>query len=64
MRFFLKGLNPVKIQTKFKFELFPEFLIQNPEGFGSGTKKESCSMLSIDHLKKFHHFFTSGRSCL
>jgi hypothetical protein len=26
--FFLKGLNPFKIQTKFKLDLFPEFLIQ------------------------------------
>jgi hypothetical protein len=25
--FFFKGLNPFKIQTKFKFELFLEFLI-------------------------------------
>jgi hypothetical protein len=35
MRFFLKGLSPFKIQTKFKCELFLEFLFKNPEGFGS-----------------------------
>jgi hypothetical protein len=35
MRFFPKGLNPFKIQIKFKFGLFLKFLIQNPEGFGS-----------------------------
>jgi hypothetical protein len=32
MRFFPKGLNPLKIETKFKFELFPEILTQIPEG--------------------------------
>jgi hypothetical protein len=64
MIFFPKGLNlnPFKIQTRFKFELFPEFVIQNVEGFGSGATKESCSLLSPKPLKKFHYFWTSGRS--
>jgi hypothetical protein len=35
MEFFLKGLNPFKIQARFEFELFPGFLIQNPEGVRS-----------------------------
>jgi hypothetical protein len=39
MRFFPKCLNPFKIQTRFKFELFSESLIQNLEGIGSQSKK-------------------------
>jgi hypothetical protein len=35
MEFFLKGLNPFKIQARFEFELFPGFLIQNLEGVRS-----------------------------
>jgi hypothetical protein len=46
IRFFHRGLDPFKIQVRLKFELFLVFLIQNPEGFGSGAKKESCSFLS------------------
>jgi hypothetical protein len=46
IRFFQKGLNPFKIQARFKFELFLDFLLQNTEGFGSGAKKRSCSLLS------------------
>jgi hypothetical protein len=34
MRFFVKGLNPFKIQTSFKLVLFQEIIIQNIEGFG------------------------------
>jgi hypothetical protein len=43
MRFFSKGLNPFKIQTKFKFELFPRYLIKNSEGFGDGPKRKVVS---------------------
>jgi hypothetical protein len=32
MRFFPKGLNPFKIQTRFKLDLLSNFVIQNPEG--------------------------------
>jgi hypothetical protein len=32
MGFFLKGLNSFKIQTKYKFSLFTEFLIQATMG--------------------------------
>jgi hypothetical protein len=35
MEFFPKGLDPFKIQANLIFELFPGFLIQNPEGIGS-----------------------------
>jgi hypothetical protein len=44
MRFFSKCLNPFKIQTIFKLDLFFKFIIQNPEGFGSWTKKKICSI--------------------
>jgi hypothetical protein len=44
IEFFLKGLNHFKIQTSFKLEFLLEFLIQNPKGFGSWAKKESCSI--------------------
>jgi hypothetical protein len=44
MRFFSKGLNPFKIQTSFKLELFLKFIIQDPEGLGNQTKKETCSI--------------------
>jgi hypothetical protein len=44
--FFPKGLNPYKIQASLKFDLFPRFLIQNPEGFGSWAKNESCPFWS------------------
>jgi hypothetical protein len=30
--FFQKGLNPFKIQGRFKFEFVPEFVTSNPEG--------------------------------
>jgi hypothetical protein len=46
MRFFSNGLKPFNIQIIFKFDLFPRFLIQNPEGVGSGVKNESCSFSS------------------
>jgi hypothetical protein len=33
MEFFPKGLNPIKSQGRFKFELLADFIIQNPKGF-------------------------------
>jgi hypothetical protein len=45
--FFLESLYPFKIQASFKFELLPHFLIRNSEGFESGAKKESFSLMSI-----------------
>jgi hypothetical protein len=32
IRFFWKGLNPFKIQGRFKFEFVPEIVTENPEG--------------------------------
>jgi hypothetical protein len=45
MRFFPKGLKPFKIK-KIKLELFLEFIIQNPDGFGSWAKEKICSILN------------------
>jgi hypothetical protein len=44
MRFLPKGLNPLKIQTRFKVDLFPNFIIQKLERFWSLAKKEFCSI--------------------
>jgi hypothetical protein len=46
MRFFPKGLDPFKIQTRFKFMFASEIIIQNTEIFGSWTKKKSCLILN------------------
>jgi hypothetical protein len=40
-------LNPFKIRGIFNFEFVPEFITCNKEGFGRGSKKESCSLLSF-----------------
>jgi hypothetical protein len=40
MEFLLKGLNPFKIQMRFKFESDLNFIIQNLERFGSWAKKK------------------------
>jgi hypothetical protein len=50
--FFPEGLYPFKIQAIFKFELLPHFLNRNSEGFSSGAKKESCSLLTIGSPQK------------
>jgi hypothetical protein len=42
MDFFLKGLNPFKIQTYFKLEFFLEFIILDPFGILTHSHKESC----------------------
>jgi hypothetical protein len=42
MRFLPEGLNPFKIKTKFKADLFLNFIIQNLERFWSLAKKEIC----------------------
>jgi hypothetical protein len=44
IRFFQKGLKPIKIWGSFKFEFVPEFLTYNPEVIWSWNKKESCSL--------------------
>jgi hypothetical protein len=47
-----KGLNPFKIQTKFKIYFLPEIVIQNPFRFWSWGKKENCSPSSLLPSKK------------
>jgi hypothetical protein len=44
MRFFPKGLNHFKNQTRFKFYFLLNFIIQNPERYGSWSKTEICSI--------------------
>jgi hypothetical protein len=39
MKFLHGGLNPFKIQTKFKIDLFLNFIIQDLEIFWSWSKK-------------------------
>jgi hypothetical protein len=51
MRFLQNGLNPFKIQTRFKVNLFPNFIIQNLERFWSLAKKEICSISTCQILK-------------
>jgi hypothetical protein len=44
MRFFPEGLNSFKIQTRFKVDLFPNFIIQNLERFWCLAKNKICSI--------------------
>jgi hypothetical protein len=44
MRFLPKSLKPFKMQTRFKVDLFSNFIIQNIERFWSLAKKEVCSI--------------------
>jgi hypothetical protein len=44
MRFLLEGLNRFKIQTRFKVDLFLNFIIQNLDRFWSSAKKGICSI--------------------
>jgi hypothetical protein len=44
MRFLSEGLNPFKIQTRFKVDLFLNFVIQNLERFWSLDKNKICSI--------------------
>jgi hypothetical protein len=44
MTFLVEDLKPFKIQTRFKVDLFLNFIIQNLEIFWSWTKKEICSI--------------------
>jgi hypothetical protein len=49
-------LNPFKIQARFKLDFVLEFIIQNTERFGSPSKKEMCSILSILHPYQISKF--------
>jgi hypothetical protein len=42
MEILSKGLNPFKIQANLIFDLFPGFLLQNPEGKRSRATMEIC----------------------
>jgi hypothetical protein len=42
--FFPKGMDPFKIKTNFKLDLFLEFIIQNPERFVSWAEMGTCSI--------------------
>jgi hypothetical protein len=44
MRFLAEGLNPFKIETRFKLDMFPNFIIENLERFWSLAIKEICSI--------------------
>jgi hypothetical protein len=61
MRFFPKGLNSFKIQTRFKLDLLMNFIFQDSERFGSWAKKEICSIWNC--LQAFGKFCTSVRLC-
>jgi hypothetical protein len=56
MRFLPEVLNSLKIQTRFKVDLFLNFIIQNLERFWSLVKKKICSIwsnLSTCQILKF-----------
>jgi hypothetical protein len=42
MEFIPKGLNSLKIQANFKLEFFLDFIVHNPFGIWTLSKKESC----------------------
>jgi hypothetical protein len=56
MRFLPEGLNPFKIQTRFKVDLFPNFIIKNLERFWSLAKKKFVLYEVISQLAKFEIF--------
>jgi hypothetical protein len=61
--FFPIGLNPFKIQASSKFDLFPGFLIQNPKGFWSWAKNESCPVWSKLSPCKVWTFLEPKKDC-
>jgi hypothetical protein len=57
MRFLPEGLNPFKIQTKFKVDLFLNFIIQNIDlDFGVGPKRKFILFEVISKLVKVRNF--------
>jgi hypothetical protein len=52
-----KCLNPFKIKLIWKWNLFPGFLIQSPEGFGSWDKQKSCPLWCNLSPCNFWNFF-------
>jgi hypothetical protein len=54
MRFFLRGSNPFKIQTRCKLDFVLESIIENLEKIESWAKKETCSHYYREgHLQRF-----------
>jgi hypothetical protein len=59
MRFLPECLNPFKIQTRFKVNLFLNFIIQNLERFWNLDENKICSIrsnLSTCQILKFLEF--------
>jgi hypothetical protein len=58
MKFFLKGLDSSKIQTRFNLEFVLEFIIQNTERFEiQNTKRKDAEFEFIYQLVKFGIFW-------
>jgi hypothetical protein len=61
MEFFLNGLNPFKIQTKFKCSLFPKILIQILFWIWTSSHKESCYFYIYLPLGQFWKFLENKK---
>jgi hypothetical protein len=61
MRFLPKGLNPFKIQTRFKVDLLQKFIIQNLETFWSWEKRKFIHFELFCNHAKFGEFWATGR---
>jgi hypothetical protein len=62
IRFFQKGLNPLKVQGRFNFEFVPEFITCNPKRILSCVKKESCSLCFKLSLYKVWRILNIGKT--
>jgi hypothetical protein len=60
MRFLHESLNPFKIQTRFKVDLFLNFIIQNLDRFWSWAKRKFVLFEVISQLAKFGKKLSSG----
>jgi hypothetical protein len=64
MEIFLKGLNHVKIQTKFKLDLIPRFYFKIHLEYELPSKRKVVSFAFIYPLTKFAKFWKSGSTSL
>jgi hypothetical protein len=62
LRFFPRGLNPFKIQRKFKSQKIDEFVFQNLCWIRSLTNEQSCSSSSNLLVQYLSEFWKLGRS--
>jgi hypothetical protein len=62
MELFPKGLNPFKIQTRFKLEFVMEIIVQNPERIEVGPKRKLVPLELIYNNSTFENLWTSGSS--